>query len=323
MKFVELKQNLKKQIDNVYLIYGEDRYLQDKSIEMIKKICIDNYIEMNQSIFTDENINIQQMLEQAQTLPFMSNFRLIIMRDCFNKLTDSEKKQIKDYIKSPVKTTIFIMCVNEKNEFLKSLHSSVNEVDCSFMDAKTLGMLVPIMLKEYGKQITTNALNKLLEYCSYDLGRIENEIKKLSIISSSDVITPDEVEINVAKTIDYEVYILANAICEKDTEYAIRLYEHILAKKGSTQYILSTLATFMRRYFYLHATKSDKQLCLNTFKITDYIMQVNISKSNNLKKGALMNCLNKILETDYEIKAGKQTENNAMYNLILYLTTKL
>ena len=96
-----------------------------------------------------------------------------------------------------------------------------------------------------------------------------------------------------------------------------------MQQKGSTQYVLGILGNFLRRYFYLHATKNDKSLCLQNFKINDSTYQMFLKRSANLKKIELMNSIEKVLEADYSIKAGLQTEDNALYNLIIYLTTKL
>ena len=323
MKFTSLKQTLRKQIDNVYLISGEDRFLQDKSISLIKQFAVENFVDMNESIYNDENINVQQMIEEAQTLPFMSKYRFILMRDCFNKLPEADKRMIIDYIKSPVKTTVFVFANDEKNDFLKKVEQYAVEIDCSFLDMNTLNAIVPAMIKEQGKQITTNALSKLIEYCACDLGRIENEIVKLSSYCADEIIKPEDIENNVAKTIDYETYLLANAICEKNTENALTIYKHIMQQKGSTQYVLGILGNFLRRYFYLHATKNDKSLCLQNFKINDSTYQMFLKRSTKLKKVELMNSIEKVLEADYSIKAGLQTEDNALYNLIIYLTTKL
>ncbi len=323
MKFVELKQSLKGQVQNVYIIYGQDRFLQDKSINLIKQFAVDSFVEMNESIYNDENLNVQQMLEEAQTLPFMSKFRFILIRDCFNKMLESDKKMILDYLKKPVKTTVFVMCDDEKNDFFKKCENSGAPVDCNYLDEKTLESLVPAMCSAEGKQITANAMHKLIEYCARDLGRINNEIKKLACYCEDAVIKPEDVDINVAKTLDYETYRLANAICQRDYGTAMKLFEYIMQEKGSTQYLIGALGNFMRRYFYLQATKQDKDLCLNTFKIGEYPYKMMIKESGVLKKNELMNSLNEILLVDYKIKSGRQTDENALYSLITHLTRNL
>lgn len=323
MKFVELKQSLKKQINSVYIIYGEDRFLQDKSINLLKQFAVTNFVEMNESIYNDENLNVQQMIEEAQTLPFMSDYRFILMRDCFSKLLESDKKMILDYIKSPVKTTVFVLCADEKNDFFKKCENNATLIDCNYLDLKTLTSLVPAMCKAVGKQITANALNKLIEYCAYDLARIDNEINKLASYCEGDVIKPEDVDINVAKTMDYETYKLANAICQRDYETSMKLFEYIMQEKGSTQYVIGALGNFMRRYFYLQATQNDKELCMSNFKLSEYPYKMMIKESGVLKKNELMNSLSEILAVDYKIKAGLQTDENALYSLITHLTTKL
>lgn len=322
MKFVDLKGTLKHRVDNVYLIFGEDRFLQEKSINLIKQFSVDNFLDMNMSIYNDENINVQKMLEEAQTLPFMTKYRFILMRDCFSKLTESDKKMLQNYVANPVKTTVFVMCNDEKSDFLKKLETKVISIDCNFLDMTTLKNIVPAICKSKNKQITSIALERLIEYCAFDLARIENELEKLANYCD-DIIRPEDIELNVSKTLDYETYLLANAICKRDSGTAMKIFKYVMQQKGNAQYIIGALGNFMRRYFYLQATKNDKELCLSTFKIGEYPYKMMISESGGLKKSELMNALNKILEADYAIKAGHQTEENALYSLIIYLTTKL
>lgn len=323
MKFVELKKTLKSKIDNAYVLTGEDRFLQSKSVNLINGCCIDNFAEINETTYTDENIDVQKMLEIAQTLPFMSRYRVIYLKDCVAKLNETNKKDILEYLKKPAQTTVLVFISNEKTDFLKKCESYATPVDCGFLDAKTLTSIVAAMCAENGKQITTNALNNLIEYCGFDLSKISNEVQKLSSYCTDSIIKPEDVEINVAKTMDYEMYRIANAIIAKDTSKAVQLYEYILREKGSTQYILGALANFMRRYFYLQATKNDRDLCKAVFKIGDYPIKMMITETDKLKKVELMNSLGDVLNADYAIKAGHTSDINSIYSLIMNIVYKL
>lgn len=323
MKFVELKKTLKNKISSAYIIFGADRFLQSKSMNLISSSCIENFKDMNETIFNDENINVQQLLEMAQTLPFMNKYRVIFLKECFSKLNDGEKNRIIEYLKKPVATTVLVFITDEKNDFLKKCEPYATDIDCNYLDAETLSKIVASMCAENGKQITTNALNNLVEYCGQDLSKISNEVKKLSSYCTDPVIKPEDVEINVAKTMDYEMYRIANAIIAKDTSTAIKLYEYMLREKGNTQYILGALANFMRRYFYLQATKNDIDLCIAAFKIKQYPISMMVKETNKLKKVELMNSISAVLETDYQIKSGHAPDINALYSLIMNIIYKL
>lgn len=323
MKFVELKKTLKTKIDNAYIIFGSDRFLQSKSMNLINSNCIDDFKEMNETVYNDENINVQQMLEIAQTLPFMSKRRVIFVKECFSKLNDGEKNRIIEYLKKPVATTVLVFVAEEKNEFLKKCDAYATSIDCNYLDNATLSKIVASMCAENGKQITTNALNNLIEYCGLDLSKITSDVQKLASYCTESVIRPEDVEVNVAKTMDYEMYRIANAIIAKDTSTAIKLYEYMLRVKGNTQYILGALANFMRRYFYLQATKNDVDLCVSAFKIGQYPISMMVRETNKLKKVELMNSISAVLETDYQIKAGHAPDINAIYSLIMNIIYKL
>lgn len=323
MKFVELKKTLKTKIANAYIIFGSDRFLQSKSMDLINANCIENFKEMNETVYNDENINVQQMLEIAQTLPFMSKYRVIFVKECFSKMNDGDKNRIIEYLKKPVSTTVLVFVAEEKNDFLKKCGAHATDIDCNFLDNATLSKIVAAMCAENGKQITANALNNLIEYCGFDLSKIANEVIKLASYCTDPVIKPEDVEVNVAKTMDYEMYRIANAIIAKDTSAAIKLYEYMLRVKGNTQYILGALANFMRRYFYLQATKNNVDLCVSAFKIGPYPISMMVKETNKLKKVELMNSISAVLETDYQIKSGHAPDINAIYSLIMNIIYKL
>ncbi len=323
MKFIELKKSLKTKISNTYLVFGKDRFLLLKSMSLISDYCIDNYKDMNRTLYNDENINVQKALEIAQTLPFMSKYRVILLKECFSKMNDDDKNRILSYLRKPVATTILVFVSEEKNEFLKKCEEYVTAVDCSYLDGETLSKVVASMCAENGKQITTNALHNLIEYCGSDMSKISSEVVKLSSYCEGPVIKPEDVEINVSKTIDYEMYRMANAIIAKDAGKAIQVFEYMMREKGSTQYILGALINFMRRYFYLQATKHNIDLCNSTFKISKYSISMMIKETNKLKKVELMNSISAILDTDYRIKSGRTPDLNALYSLLLNIVYKV
>ena len=66
MKFVELKKTLKTKIDNAYIIFGSDRFLQSKSMNLINSNCIDDFKEMNEI----ELNNSQKIIIQSFSLTY-------------------------------------------------------------------------------------------------------------------------------------------------------------------------------------------------------------------------------------------------------------
>ena len=72
-----------KNIGKCYLLYGEDTFSRKAYEDKIKKKFVDEAAEMmNVSVFNDVKTTAGQVIEAAETLPFMSDRRFILVKDC-------------------------------------------------------------------------------------------------------------------------------------------------------------------------------------------------------------------------------------------------
>ena len=71
----------KKEFHNTYLLYGEEEYLVHFYRDKLKETILDGADEMNYSYFQGGSIDLLEVKEIAQTLPFFQEHRLIVMED--------------------------------------------------------------------------------------------------------------------------------------------------------------------------------------------------------------------------------------------------
>ena len=74
-----LKKIEKDGLKNLYLFYGTENYLIDYYIDAMKKKFVNqNFLDMNFNIF---NGNVFEIIDCAKLLPFMSEHRLILIKE--------------------------------------------------------------------------------------------------------------------------------------------------------------------------------------------------------------------------------------------------
>ncbi len=81
-----------------YLLFGKEDYLKHQYRDKLVKALADPEDNMNVSVFQGNGLNIQELLEIANTLPFFAQQRVIVVENSnlFKKTPDNFEKQLED-----------------------------------------------------------------------------------------------------------------------------------------------------------------------------------------------------------------------------------
>ena len=81
MKYIELKKQLKINIDNVYFIYGDDRYLCFDALKKVESALSIQIKDMNTVTLSGESVTAKDIVESANTYPFGDLYRLVVVKN--------------------------------------------------------------------------------------------------------------------------------------------------------------------------------------------------------------------------------------------------
>ena len=77
-----IKDDIKqRKFHNLYLLYGSEELLKKNYRENLKHFILENSDEMNFSKFENRGIDLSEGQSIADTLPFFSDYRLIVIQD--------------------------------------------------------------------------------------------------------------------------------------------------------------------------------------------------------------------------------------------------
>lgn len=318
MKFLDLKNSLAKKVYSIYFISGEDRFLVQKSIDMLTHRFITSAPELNLQV-CGQDYSMQSILENAQTFPFGSEYRLILIKNPPEKLSAEENKLFENYIQNPVSQTILAFVFDEKTDFYSKFSSKVELIECDKMTAQFLSKYVATLLNKKQKNITMDAVDLLIEFCDNDLVKIENECAKLVLAVENSVINKDDIIANVSKSVDYQIYELCEAIACKDSVVALQILNFLFDRKVSVAYILGVIISYVRRLFYCAVSEFSDAEIAKELGVKEYAIKMTRNKTKNFKKIALKSMLEKCLSFDFNIKKGKIDAETGIYSLVLEL----
>ena len=94
------------QFQNIYLLYGEEEYLKLQYKNKLIAALVNEGDNMNFSKYTDTGINVNQVIDQAETMPFFAEHRVILIENSgFGKKMPDE---LGSYLSTIPDFTVFI-----------------------------------------------------------------------------------------------------------------------------------------------------------------------------------------------------------------------
>ena len=309
-----LNEDLKTgQFNKVYLLFGEEAYLKKQYKDKLRNAMVSPDDNMNYAYYEGKGINVNEVIDLAETLPFFAERRLIVMEDTgFFKSASSE---LADYIKEMPDTTSIIFIeteVDKRGKLYKAVQSKGRAVELGRQDESTLIRWVASNVKQEKKMISENTVRFFLAKVGTDMENIQKELEKLFCYTmDKDAITTEDVEAICTTQITNQIFDMVNAVAEKKQRKALEYYYDLLALKEPAMKILVLLT---RQFKLLLEVKTmDKQgygrkeiaekTGINPFVVGKYQVQAKAFSSKELRK-----IMEDSVETDEAIKTGRLTD---------------
>ncbi len=306
-----LKNKLKNNVENCYLLQGDDLFLFDKAISMIKKACNLELEDFNLSVFDDENFSIKSALDSCEVMPMGCDKRVVILKN-LTKVTDSDKKLLESYLNNAVESTCLI--ISDFDGKFASIKTKCEFVDCKRMDRNLATAVVVNEINRRGKQISSEALSTLLDYCNGYLTGVMNELDKLICYDLTEpLITQKTVETIVPKATEFTVFELTEALGKKDSDKALELLS-FMEKDIAT---LSLITNHFRRLFFIAiSSDTENNELASLLGVKEYAIVKARGQLKNFSKLQLKKIYALLEKVDYFIKSGQMQNLNALYFLV-------
>lgn len=304
-----LKNRLKNQVKSCYLLQGDDLYLFDKAISMIKKACNLEAEEFNFAMFDDDNFSIKAVLDACEVLPMIGDKRVILVKN-ITKISENDKKELENYLSSPVESTCLIIS-DFANKFGQLKNSEF--VDCKRMDRDLAISIIVFDLAKRNKQISGEAVSQLFDYCNGYLTGVMNELDKLVFYDVNEpLITKGVVEDVVTKGLEFSVFELTEALGKKDSDKVIKLV-NAMEKDPAT---ISLITNHFRRLFFIAISDIDNASLASLLGVKEYAILKARGQIKNFSKMQLKKIYALLEKVDYMIKSGQMLSTNALYFLV-------
>lgn len=240
-----------------YLLFGDEDYLKSTyKKRLINAISGDD--TMNLSYYEGKDIDVQDVVDTSNTLPFFADKRLIVIEN--SGFLKNSSESIASAIKNAPESTCFIFVENEvdkRNKTYKALIENGYVCEMKKQTEDTLMTWAAKMFKDAGKKITRDNMAYFLAKTGNDMNNIKNEADKIiAYTGAADEITMEDIDLICTVQTEEHVFAMIDAISEKNKDKVMRLYSDLVALKEPPMKILALLG---RQFATLMAVKEMAQ----------------------------------------------------------------
>ncbi|EOS39892.1 DNA polymerase III subunit delta [Lachnospiraceae bacterium] len=236
-----LNEDLKTgQLKQIYLLFGEEGYLKRQYRDRLTRAMLPEGDTMNYACYEGKGIEIREVIDLAETMPFFAERRLIVFEN--SGLFKSGGTDLADYIKELPESTSFVFVENEvdkRSKLYKAVKARGRAVELGFQDENTLKRWVAGLIRNENRQAGEQTIAYFLNKAGTDMENITKELEKLFCYTfGRDTITKEDVDAVCVAQITNHIFEMVDAVAQKKQKKALELYYDLLALKEPPMRIL-------------------------------------------------------------------------------------
>jgi len=253
MKQQELTASLKKgALFPLYLFFGEEEFLIQEAVDLIINKVVDPAArDFNFNTLYCRDTSASELVNLCQTLPFMSERRLVIAKE-IEAFKAVDLEELIPYLNDPSPSTCLVLLSNQGRYEKKSVTSAVEAHGAmvrffALLDREIVAWIEG-WAKTRGLSIQRDAAQFLWQAIGNDLQKIGNELQKVEIyLKERKAITFDDVKTVVGDFREYTSFDLAAALGQKNRERSILILSRLIQEGEAPVGLLGSIAWNFRR----------------------------------------------------------------------------
>ena len=244
---------------NLYIFYGEERYLLQTMARQLKELLIPGgFEEFNYHRLTGKGLTVQELAETAEALPMMAEHTLITVTDMdIFKLDESQRTALIDLLGDfpPYCTLVFLyeQVPYKRDGKMKKLCAALNEYvqEVEFVQQERSDLLKWLKRRfaATGHDIDQTAADHLLFTCGSLMRGLIPEVEKIAAYAGHERITVEDIDAVAEPVLDARIFDMTNAVTARNYDRAAAILADLLRMQTEPIAILAALGKELRRLY--------------------------------------------------------------------------
>lgn len=306
------------QIDPVYLLTGVEHHIFDATIERLKK-ALPDIDDASVVRFDLEETPVEAVIEEADTLPFLEDHKLIIASQAvFLSGQDPKRGEVTHNLAvleqwlenpSPTATVVFIAPYEKldgRKRITKKMKELTTVIEANRLEGKDLLTWIQHEAQRNGVGITASTAQVLMNTVGDNLLSLSTEIQKMATyLGGQEEITAHLIEELVPRTPEMDVFRLTDAYLASNIPKSVSIYHDLLRAGEEPIMLTSLIAGQIRLMIHVQSLRKkgyQQQQIAKTLRVHPYRVKLMLENRRIPNETRLLHILNELADIDYKLK---------------------
>lgn len=324
MQYKDIFQQSITDLNNVYLLIGDEEYLLKEFIDQfITEFVDEEFKDFNFDTIDDDNDNFLTKLNNSiNQLPFMVDRRITILngsRLFTNQFKKAEAERLRDLLDDFAETSILLVKTTNQPDKRRKLYKTFKQagrvLEFENLKYKTLDKWIEKKAKKLGNKIEPKAVKLLEEMFNNNLQRLDSELQKIStFLGQEELITIEKVRQIISKDRllkENIIFDFVDAIGRQNNEQALHLLKQMIDNGQSEIGLLIMIVRQIRLILQskeLYRQGKNSQQIANRLDQHPYPIKKCIKQGKNFSVTELEDILEQLLESNVNMVTGADKE---------------
>lgn len=322
--------------NNVVAVYGEvPELVEKKSNELVNDFLEEGKDDFNFIKFNLYETSISSIIEEALTLPFISEKKAIVVKNSFmftgekvSKEITPNTDQVIEFLEKYDGNNLLIFEIyqsklDERKKLTKTLKNTSKLYKVEQMSEQEMKSWIQNKLHENYKDIKKDALNLFIELTGINFNVISQELDKIILfLGDRTTINKNDVSLIINRSLEQNVFLLTEYIQKGDKNKAIQLVKDLIIMKEEPIKLLALITSNYRLYYQckiLSRKGYSGQQISKTINVHPYRVKLALGQVKHYQLNELLNIIDHCAETDYKLKSSYIDKQLILELLILAL----
>jgi len=303
----------------VYLMYGQESFLINETKQLLIQTALNPEEEdFNLSTYDLEEVSIELAIEDAETIPFFGDRKVVVLQNPFFLTSEKTKskvehdvKRLEAYLNEPSPYTIIVFTgsyekLDERKKITKEMKKTAEILEAKKLNEQELKNWMKQRASYNKVELDNDALDSLLSIAGTNLFLLTSEVDKMALyVQDSKLITKEIVEELAAKSLEQNIFALVEKIINKRIDEALRIYYDLLKQNEEPLKMLAIITNQFRLIYQVKAlskTGYGQQQIASVLKVHPFRVKLAAGQANRFTDEELTRCISMFAEADYQMK---------------------
>lgn len=312
------------------LLYGTNIIRIEDKMKSIAKEYVGELDDFNYAKLNFKETSIEQIIEEAQTLPFLADRKVIVVEDAIlftaQKASTTVNHNIDlliDYIKKKSDDTLILFVVHtekldKRKKITKLMTERGKQIEINEMTEQELINYVRTVLDRNELEINTEAMNLLLEKTSMKYESVHNELAKLILYTEGNI-SVEDVENVVSVSLEQNVFLLTDFILKNQKKNAVNLARELILQKEEPMKLLHLVIGQFRLLYQVKILTGEgyqEDNIARTLKVHPYRVKLAMRHTRKYPLDELLKKMIICRDMDYKFKSS-YLDRNTLFELFI------